>query len=256
MRRETFPVESPLRLDVSVPAGELEVEATEAEEAVVELESLGGNDDSVERARVELRGDTLRVEIRDRRSNEVRVRVVAPSGSTLDAKVASANVRTSGTLGDVEIKAASGDVQLGEVGSLGAKLASGDLAVAQVGGDAKVQSASGDVEVGRLAGEGSISTASGDVHLGETLAGLRLQTASGDQQVDSLAEGETTIKSASGDVRVGIRHGSRLWVDAQSATGEVSSELEVGDADVGGDGPMIRLQITAMSGDIELVRAQ
>jgi DUF4097 and DUF4098 domain-containing protein YvlB len=255
MRREAFPVRGPLRVEASIPAGELEVEAVDTDEAVVELEPLRGNDDTVEKARVELRGDTLKVEVRDRRANEVRVRVVAPSGSRLDARVASADVRTSGALGDVDIKAASGDVALGEIGSLDAKLASGDLNVAQVGGDAKVQSASGDVEVGRLAGEGSISTASGDVHLGETLAGLRLQTASGDQQVDSLAAGETSIKSASGDVRVGIRKGSRLWVDANSAAGDVMSELEVGDAEVGDDGPMIRLQITTMSGDIELVRA-
>ena len=40
MRRETFAAPGPLRLDLSVPAGEIEVEAQEGTEAVVELEPL------------------------------------------------------------------------------------------------------------------------------------------------------------------------------------------------------------------------
>jgi hypothetical protein len=257
MRRETFAVSGPLKLDLSVPAGEIEVEAVETEEATVELESLRGAEEAVEDARVELRGDELVVEVRHRRgwSAEVRLRVVAPLGSKLSAQAGSADIRTRGRLGRAEIKAASGDVTLDEVDSLSAKVASGDFEAAKVAGDAKIESASGDVELAHLEGNGAISSASGDVHLGEALGDLRIRTASGDQRIGALQEGHVELTSASGDVRVGIRPGSRLQVDARSSSGDVTSELEVGDAPVDEEGPLIRLQVQAMSGDVEVVRA-
>jgi DUF4097 and DUF4098 domain-containing protein YvlB len=238
MRRETFPAPGPLRLDLSLPAGEIELEAeTGADaEAVVELELMRGSEAAVEEARVELRGDELLVRV-DHPNAEVRLRLQVPEGSALRAKTASGDVRTRGRLGDTEVKSASGDVKLDAVGSLEAKIASGDLEVAQVDGDARVDSASGDVE------------------LGESRGGVTVRTASGDQQLRRVVEGRVELTSASGDIRVGIKQGSRLWVDARSMSGDVSSELEVGDEVPGDDGPLVELQVTAMSGDVQVVRA-
>jgi DUF4097 and DUF4098 domain-containing protein YvlB len=236
MRRETFAAPGPLRLDLSLPAGEIELDAAPVAEAVVELELVRGSEAAVEEARVELRGDELVVKV-DHSQAEVRLRLQVPEGSALQAKTASGDVRARGRLGDAEVKSASGDVKLDAVGSLEAKLASGDLEVAHVAGEARVDSASGDVE------------------LGETAAGVNVRTASGDQQVGSVAEGKVDLSSASGDIRVGIKRGSRLWVDARSMSGEVSSELEVGEDVPGDEGPLVELQVTAMSGDVQVVRA-
>jgi DUF4097 and DUF4098 domain-containing protein YvlB len=236
MRRETFAAPGPLRLDLSLPAGEIELDAAPVAETVVELELVRGSELAVEEARVELRGDDLVVKV-DHPHAEVRLRLQVPEGSALQAKTASGDVRARGRLGDAEVKSASGDVKLDAVGSLEAKLASGDLEVAQVAGEARVDSASGDVE------------------LGETAAGVNVRTASGDQQVGSVVEGKVDLSSASGDIRVGIKRGSRVWVDARSMSGDVSSELEVGEDVPGDDGPLVELQVTAMSGDIQVVRA-
>jgi DUF4097 and DUF4098 domain-containing protein YvlB len=236
MRRETFPESGPLRLDLSLPAGEIELEAVPAGETVVELELVRGSEAAVEEARVELRGDELVVKV-DHSNAEVRLRVQVPEGSALQAKTASGDVRARGRLGDAGVKSASGDVKLDAVDALEAKLASGDLEVAQVAGDARVDSASGDVELGEAGG------------------GVSVRTASGDQQVRSVAKGKVELASASGDIRVGIKQGSRLWVDAHSMSGDVTSELEVGDEEPGGDGPLVELKVTAMSGDVQVVRA-
>jgi DUF4097 and DUF4098 domain-containing protein YvlB len=236
MRRETFAAPGPLRLDLSLPAGEIELDAAPVAEAVVELELVRGSEAAVEEARVELRGDELVVKV-DHPHAEVRLRLQVPEGSALQAKTASGDVRARGRLGDAEVKSASGDVKLDAVGSLDAKIASGDLEVAQVAGDARVDSASGDVE------------------LGETGGGVSVRTASGDQQLRSVVEGKIELSSASGDIRVGIKQGSRLWVDARSMSGDVSSELEVGDEVPEEDGPLVELKVTAMSGDVEVVRA-
>ncbi len=84
---------------------------------------------------------------------------------------------------------------------------------------------------------------------------MTVRTASGDQQLRSVAEGKVELASASGDIRVGIKQGSRLWVDARSMSGDVTSELDVGDEEPGEDGPLVELNVTAMSGDIQVVRA-
>jgi hypothetical protein len=257
MRRETFPVSGPIHLELKVPAGEVEVEAVETGEAVVGLEALRGDDDrAVEDARVELRGDELLVEVRGRRfsSTEVRVHVTAPPGSALTSATASADLSSRGLLGDAELKTGSGDVELEWVGSLRAKAASGDVRVDHVDGDAGVQIASGDLELAHVGGYAEIASASGDVQVGEA-AGLKVQTASGDQEVGSIAEGPVELTSASGDVRVGIRRGSRVFLDVRSASGDVESELEVGDDPGDDDGPLVELKVTTMSGDVSLVRA-
>jgi DUF4097 and DUF4098 domain-containing protein YvlB len=257
MRRETFPVAGPLRLDLKLSAGEIDVEAVDTGEAVVELETLRGDERVVEEARVELRGDELRVEVRDRKSTaEVRLRVAAPSGSALTVATASADLATRGRFAEAELKSASGDLELEHVAALRVKSASGDVRAGEVDGEARVQIASGDVELARVAGDAEIAAASGDVRVGEAEGDVKVQSASGDQRVDSVSAGRVELTSASGDVRVGIRRGSRVFVDARSASGDVESELEIGDEPGDDEGPLVELKVTTMSGDIELVRAQ
>ena len=77
-----------------------------------------------------------------------------------------------------------------------------------------------------------------------------MQTASGDVEVDSVREGDVDLQTASGDIEVGIKQGSKLWIDARSMSGDTSSELEIGDAPSDGEGPLVEVRATAMSGDI------
>jgi hypothetical protein len=257
VRRETFAAPGPLRLEVKLPAGEIEIEAGDTGEAVVELDALRGDERIIEEARVELRGDELRVEVRDRgrRGAEVGLRMAVPTGSALNAATASADLTARGTLGETELKSASADLGLEQVAGLRVKSASGDVHVGHVGGDARVQIASGDVGLARVAGEAEIAAASGDVHVGEAGAALKVQSASGDLRVDRVAVGRVELTSASGDVRVGIQRGSRVFLDIRSASGEVESELEVGDEPTDEEGPLVELKVTTMSGDVSLLRA-
>ena len=156
MRVETFPASGPLRLELSIPAGEIEVEAASVTEAVVELETVSGNEAAVEEAQVELRGDELTVKVK-RSKAEVRLRVQAPEGSALRAKTASGDLRSRGRLGAAEVKSASGDVALELVESLDAKVASCDVEVGRVDGEAHVDNASGDDTQAVLAGAASYS---------------------------------------------------------------------------------------------------
>jgi DUF4097 and DUF4098 domain-containing protein YvlB len=124
-----------------------------------------------------------------------------------------------------------------------------------VAGDAKTQTASGDIEIERLGGAGKLQSASGDISVGEAAGSLKVSTASGDQEIRSVEAGEVALQTASGDIEVGIKRGTKVFIDARSMSGDTSSDLDVGDALPDGDGPVVEVKATAMSGDIRIRRS-
>jgi DUF4097 and DUF4098 domain-containing protein YvlB len=252
MRFETFSTPGPVTLDVRIPAGDLDVETGKTAETTVELDVHGRDGDELERnTRIEMRrrGDGYEVVVDAERnsgiglfrgrSGDYRVRVTVPHDATLRAQVASADIRGRGRYAEVDVKAASGDVEL-----------------EQVTGDASINTASGDIQVERV-GSGKINSASGDVQVDDASGALSVNTASGDIELRSVTSGEVKVNSASGDVEVGIAKGSRLWVDAQSLSGDTASELELesGAPIEGDEGPLVELKARTMSGDISVRRA-
>jgi hypothetical protein len=249
MRSETFSTPGPVTLEVRVPAGDVDVETGETAETTVELEVHGRDGDEAERnTRIEMRrrGDGYEVVVDAERGGLFRgrrgdynVRITAPNDASLRTQVASADVRGRGRYAEVDVKAASGDVE-----------------VEQVTGDASINTASGDIEVERV-GSAKVNSASGDVRIDEASGDIAVNTASGDVDLRSVASGEVKVNSASGDVEVGIAKGSRLWVDAQSLSGETSSELDLesGSPIEGDEGPLVELKARTMSGDISVKRA-
>jgi putative adhesin len=281
MRTESFQTPNPVRLDIRLGAGEVRLEASQTTETTVRLEPLRDNDASVaavEEARVEQRGDEILIDVRERRrgfrGSEVLVEVRCPEGSSVRGKTGSADVEGHGRFGSADVETGSGDVQFGEL-SEEAKVnaASGDVQIGSVGGEGRINTASGDVQVGSFAAAAKINSASGDVQIGEVggrlevnsasgdvavreaSSAVSMNTASGDQTVGSVVEGKVELKSASGELKIGIREGSTLWVDARSRSGEVTSELPVSDLPPEGDAPHVELRANTMSGDITIVRA-
>ena len=281
MRTETFQSPDPVRLDVRLGSGEIRLETSQNAETTVTLEPLRDNDASasaIQEARVEQRGDDILVDVRDRRRGfrgaDVLVTIQCPEESSARAKTGSADIEGRGRFSSVEVETGSGDVQFSEVsGEVEINAASGDVQLATIGGRARINTASGDVQLGSVGDEARINSASGDVQIREARNGLQVNTASGDvlvreasssvsgnsasgdQTIGSVSQGKVELKSASGDMKIGIREGSTLWVDARSRSGDVSSELPVSDLPPEGDAPHVELRANSMSGDITVVRA-
>lgn len=281
MRTETFQTPGPVRLDVRLGSGEIRLEASDTAETTVTLEPLRDSEASataIEEARVEQRGDEILVDVRGPRrflrGADVLVEIRCPDESGLRAKSGSADVEGHGRFGSVEVESGSGDVQFSDVtGDAEINAASGDVQISRVGGRGRINTASGDVQLGAAGGEAKINSASGDVQIREAAARLEVNTASGDvlvreaatsvsansasgdQTIGSAVEGKVDLKTASGDIKIGIREGSTLWVDARSRSGEVRSELPVSDLPPEGDAPHVELRANSMSGDITVVRA-
>lgn len=252
-----FPTPEPPKLRFGIGAGRIEVETADVAETTVEIEAIRGNEEDI---KVEQHGRDIVVEGRKRfgfkSDQEFDIRIRAPHGSGVDANVASASFRVTGRLGALEANSASGDIQVENVErEAKVRSASGDVQLGSVGGRADVNTASGDVHIAAAAGGGTIRSASGDVQIGETANRVSLSTASGDMVIGSIAEGSVDVKSASGDLRVGIRQGSRLHVDARSLSGDTTSEVELGGVEIATGGPLVEVKGTTMSGDIRIVRA-
>jgi hypothetical protein len=241
VRTETFHTPGELSLRIRIPAGRVDIETVAGEETRVELESDPGVE---EEAVITARGGEVVVEIEERRllflrtAPDARVRVMCPPGARLELKGVSTDFAAHGAVGPADVKTVSGDVDLQDVdGSLTVKSVSGDVAARSVSERTTIQTVSGDVRVDDAGGS------------------VTVQTVSGDQRLGAVIEGAVMLKSVSGDMHVGIRAGSSLWVDAKSVSGDTSSELAVGDTPPEGEGPLVELRATAMSGDIRIVRA-
>jgi len=255
--RYDFATQEPPRLRFGLGAGRIEVETADTAETTVEVEVIRGD---VEDLKVEQHGRDIVVESRKRlgfkSDQEFDIRIRAPHGSDVDANVASAPFRATGRLGAIEVNSATGNVQVEDVErEAKVRSASGDVQLGTIGGRADINTASGDVEIASAAGGGTIRSASGDVEIGEAASRVSLNTASGDMVIGSIAEGSVDVKSASGDVRVGVKQGSRLHVDARSLSGDTTSEVELGGVEVATVGPLVEVKGTTMSGDIRIVRA-
>jgi DUF4097 and DUF4098 domain-containing protein YvlB len=255
--RYDFATPEPPKLRFGMSAGRIEVETADVAETTVEVEAIRGDVDDL---KVEQHGRDIVVESRKRlglkSGPEFDIRIRAPHGSDVDANLASTPFRATGRLGTLEVNSASGDIQVENVaGEAKVRSASGDVRLGTVGGRADLNTASGDVQIASAAGGCTIRSASGDVQIGETASRVSLNTASGDMVIGSIAEGSVDVKSASGDVRIGVKQGSRLFVDARSLSGDTTSEVELGGVEVATGGALVEVKGTTMSGDIRIVRA-
>lgn len=269
-----FETPGDVTLQVRIPSGRVVVATADQPRTEVELVPMGRRgEDAIEQIEVShhMRGErhVVSIEQRDRIKwgpiqiswgGDVEVRVTCPVGSELETSGASADLRAEGSYGKVSARTASGDIRLGTVGGkLEVKTASGDVWVERLALEpASIVTVSGDAEVGHAGGILTLRTVSGDVSLGVIRGLTTISTTSGDVDLKTLAAGDLRIQSVSGDVRVGVGRGTRIWVDAASVSGDMRSELEVGDAkpaEETGEGEVVPLHVKTVSGDVLLVRA-
>jgi hypothetical protein len=282
MRSETFSTPGPVRLDLELPAGAIEIETTEAEETHVELEALSGKEqvqEMVADARIEAsrRGDVdhVSVEVRARHgvwisfsrgpdirlgTPEMRLRISCPKGAELDVRTKSADLRAQGEYGNVDVKTASGDVNIDQARDTHVKSASGDLHVDTIDGLLDVKTASGDVHAGSVSGNANMQLVSGDVYIADCGGSVSANTVSGDQRYEAVVNGRLELRAVSGDIAVGIRRGSRVFIDANTVSGSTSSEFELADAPAQAaapaeDAPLVEVFAKTVSGDVRLERA-
>lgn len=273
-----FPATGPVRLRVEFGAGDITVRAEPIDRVTVDLR---GHDDSgrtlVAETVIEQRGDEVVVEVPRRtgflrRSPSLRLAVTLPEGSRLDVRSESADLETSGRLGDTQVKTGSGDTRIEHAADTTVQTGSGDVSVGTCDGSATLTAGSGDITVRTIDAPGRVSTGSGDIRVERAVASLQVNsgsgdvqvgaaesdvnanTASGDQYVNRVARGRVKLNSASGDIHVGVVDGSPVWLDVNTLSGSVSSALSDGEPPLEGE-DAVEMRVNTVSGDITLARA-
>lgn len=265
----TFETPGPVRLRITIGAGQVHVEMAETERTEIDLVAMNR---AAEEAiglmivRAEERGGRWDVAVEEQKRGgflsgllntaEIGVRVRCPRLAEVETTTGSADVEVRGVAGSIRAKTGSGDLSFDDVaGELVANSASGDVTAGDVGGDCTVKTASGDARVAGVGGAFLGNLVSGDLQLGDARGPVTVSTVSGDTHVGSITAADVRIQAVSGDVRVGVRPGLRLWIDATSVSGDMTSELEPSDGPPVGEGPLIQLRAKTVSGDVEIVRA-
>ena len=223
MLEQTFHTPLPLELEVGIPSGDIEVETTEGEESNI---TVDGDDRLLEE--VEIRHDGNRVVVTYHGKgkfgfslsplslvfgSELRVRATVPHGAGVKVKTASADTRLDGHFGSVGVNSVSGDLRV-----------RGEIA-----GNATVKTVSGDADLDRVDGDMSAQTVSGDLRIGPVAGSAETKTVSGDIRFQSVTAGDVRFTSVSGDIEIGIAQGSAVDVDAGSTSGDLSSEVPLGE---------------------------
>ena len=256
------------QIEVGNPAGSVSVECIEGADALdVQVEALNdAAEELLDEVAIEAtEGDPdgrasrvrLRITVPERRlweNPEFSVRITTPPGADARIAVASADVDLRGRFGDVTVTGASGDLAVEEASEVELRSASGDVRVGTVHGAAYVRSASADVRIGRVGGALRVRGGSGNVTV-EHAADAVISTASGDVTVVS-ATGETVqVRTASGDVSVGVPPGLRVWLELHSVSGRITSHLDDDIDDTGDARPDLTLNLESVSGDLLIGRA-
>ena len=265
--QESFDIAGPAEIEVRVASGDIRIDPTL--DGRVEVELIAHDEESqrfVDDARIELRDRRLLVDVQQKRSgfnlgfvfgrSGITCRIRCPHDSSVSAKTKSADLECLGTVGGLNVSTASGEVEADRVsGGVNVKSASGDTTIREIGGAVSIQTASGDVELGIVRGPASVNTASGDVTIEEAYDNVNANTVSGDQQHLAVTAGNVSAHSVSGDVTIGVRRGSRVWLDCNTVSGDTSSELDLSTDAPQGDGPLLELRAKTVSGDITIRRA-
>jgi len=193
-----------------------------------------------------------------RRRRGLDLTIKAPRGSSCSVSTASADLSCIGELSALRLRTASGDLTADSItGDVTVHSASGDVLLNKTDGDITINTASGDIQASRVAGETRVNTASGDIVITSCGSSVTAHTASGDVELGAVASGRVELRSASGDLNVGVAPGLGVYLDLASTSGNVRSELEPGD-DGGPDSGDAAVQISCrtLSGDIRVSRAR
>ena len=281
-----FDIPTPVALTVELIVADLRVIAGDRRDAVVDVRphepSRPEDVRAADETTVELTAGTLVVRTPKSwrhwtpfggNGGTVDVTIEVPAGSRLHADLSLGSVRAEGRLGDCRIKTAMGDISVAEAGELTLKTSHGHITVDHGTGFADIHTGSGRIRVGMIDGPLVVRDGNGDVRVDEVTGDLRAKssngdievarasrsvsarTAAGDIRIVEVARGAVVLRTAAGEVDVGVREGTAAWLDVGSSHGSVRNGLYTVEGP-GDSTDTVELRANTGLGDITIRRSQ
>lgn len=277
---KTFPAPGPAALRIELQMGRIDVIAESRRDLAVEIGPAnphrGGDRSAADAVRVSHSGSDLRIVGPVRftlfgSGDSVDVSVRVPAGSDVSLALKYGSIRVAGAVGTARIALDYGDATLERTGRADLGLGHGELRVEHVRGDADVNISSGrarigivdgalrlkgsdaGIDVGSVSGVADIATSSGVVHLGDPGPALTVRSAYGPVRIGDLNGGTARVEASYGDVTLGIRSGTAVWLDAASQHAAVRNELAAAGGPIEGEASL-ELYARTGYGDITVHR--
>lgn len=277
----TFDTPEPISVSLEVAIGDARIIAGDRTDTVVEVrpadESKELDRKIADQTRVEFANRTLLVKTPRQHTlfgkpGSIDVVIELPAGSEVRGKSAIAALRAEGRLGDCKFKTALGDIAIDQAGSLDLSSAAGDIAVDRATGHAEittgsgalrlgvidgpmvVKNSNGTTSIGEVTGDLRVNAANGDITIGVTHADVDAKTANGSIRVGEVVRGSVDLRTALGELEIGIREGTAAWLDVSSKAGSLRNSLTESD---GPDQAKETVEVHARTtlGDIVIHRA-
>jgi DUF4097 and DUF4098 domain-containing protein YvlB len=278
-----FDTSGPIDATVDVSVGDVRITAGDRPGTLVEVRpSNPGSDRDVraaEETRIEcadghllVRGPKLTgLNTLFGKPGSIDVQISLATGSRLRSDAGVGSVRTSGTLGDcrikcgvgaiwieraaaVEVSSGAGDVEIDEAdGFTEVSTGSGSLRIDVLHGAAVTKNSNGTTRIGSVAGDLRASASNGDVLIGDAAAGVTAATANGSIRIDSVGNGTVSLKTAFGELEVGVPAGTAAYLDLHTKFGNVRNTLDATPGPIPGE-PAVEIHARTSYGDIVVRR--
>jgi hypothetical protein len=278
-----FAVDGPASVRLEIEVGSVQVHASAREDVSVDVSpsnpSRGGDRSAAEGVRVDQSAGTIvvrgphRAKLFGPGKDSVDVVVEVPVGSEVAAVVKFGSARLAGRLGAVraevpfgeltvdsaerlELKGGYGDYRVTHVeGDADLRFKAGSMRVGHVGGRLQLTGADGPISVDRIDGPAELKTSSGSLEIGTMAAGAAIRAAYGGIHVREARRGVLRIDGSYGNVAVGVRNGTAVWLDATSQHGVVRTDL-ASDSGPGSGEDTLELHIRTGYGSIDIHRSE
>ncbi len=248
----TFAFDGPAQVRVEIQMGRIDVVASGRTDVEVRVSpsnpQRGGDRSAANGVKVERVGDRVLVTGPFRLAifgpgDSVDVVVEVPEGSHVETANKYGSTHLAGRLGVVRADVAYGELAVDSVERLTVSGGHGELRITDVTGDAEVGFKSGSAWLGRVggslrltgsdgpvvveavAGPAEVASSSGSIELGTLGAGATIRSAYGKVRVRDAVRGVLKVDGSYGNVRVGVRRGTAVWLDVASRHGAVRTEL-------------------------------
>ncbi len=263
MNDHTFNVTGPVRLDLRIPHADVTISTGSSGTASVTFTPNGKDGDpAMHRVTCERRGtsDVLTVSSKQRgifrHRRPVGVSVRLPEGSDVTISTAAGGIVCTGPLGAVRVETASAGVRVPSAASVDVVGVSGEVQVGSVAGEASVKTVSGSIEIADVRGRLVVRTVSGHTRVRRAGGDVEARSVSGDVALHRLERGVAKLDSVSGDATFGVEPGVAVWLDLDSTSGDVRSDLGPSAGGPSDGKTVLELRGRTVSGDVRVARAE
>jgi DUF4097 and DUF4098 domain-containing protein YvlB len=278
-----FETPEPITVTVVLSVGDLRIIASDRRDTVVVVrpgdKSKESDVNAAEQTRVEFAQGRLLIKAPKGwrhlspfgGDGSIDVSIELPAGSRIEGEAAVGDFNGDGRLGECTFSTSVGNISLSETGPLkvstsvgnvtvdrvagrGEVNASGQVRIREIDGPAVIKNLNGATWIGEVRGDLRCGAANGDITVDRALGAVAAKTANGAVRIGEVVRGSVELRTAYGELEIGIGEGTAALLDVRSQFGNVRSSLTASDGPQASD-KTVEVHARTSFGDIVIRRS-